>query len=171
VPDNSKSAGVATVTDANAHHLRAAAATEARALVASANTAALATVDLESRSPYVSLIAIAVVADAPVLLLSTLARHTRNVLADPRASLLLTTAVASGDPSRDPLAAPRVSLMGRIVAADAAVARAGYLKRHPQAAGYADFADFAFYRFEIASAHFIGGFGRIIELSRDDVSA
>jgi hypothetical protein len=97
---------------------------------------------------------------SPVLLLSALAWHTRNLLADPRASLL----VDGTDGLGDPLAGGRISLMGEVKPTQEPGARHRFLARHPSAAGYADFKDFGFYRFEPANAHLILGFGRIIDL-------
>ncbi|HEV7662681.1 MAG TPA: pyridoxamine 5'-phosphate oxidase family protein [Chloroflexota bacterium] len=94
----------------------------------------------------------------PVLLLSDLAEHTRNVRADPRASLL----VQAGASRDDPQAGARVTLLGRVVPlADEAVtvARERYVALHPAAAEYAALADFRLYQLEIEEARLIGGFG------------
>ncbi|MBI3454332.1 MAG: HugZ family protein [Candidatus Rokubacteria bacterium] len=93
----------------------------------------------------------------PLLLISTLAVHTQNLQADPRASLLVTQPGWSGDP----LAAGRATLMGRarrLSGEEAAVARPTYLARHPHAAYWVDFQDFAFYRLEPEDIYFVGGF-------------
>jgi hypothetical protein len=92
----------------------------------------------------------------PLFLISTLAMHTRNLEADPRASLLVAQA---GD---DPLALARVTLMGRgrpLTADDRAGARAAYLARHPNAIHWVDFDDFAFWRLELIDVYYVGGFG------------
>jgi heme iron utilization protein len=95
---------------------------------------------------------------APVFLISRLAWHTRNLEADPRASILFTTE----EPHEgDPLALGRVSAMGVAERIDDAGARERFLARHPEAAGYAGFADFAFWRLNVEKAHYVGGFGRI----------
>jgi putative heme iron utilization protein len=94
----------------------------------------------------------------PVFLISRLAWHTRNLEADPRASILFTTEQAH---EGDPLALGRVSAMGVAEKIDDARARERFLARHPEAAGYAGFADFAFWRLNIEKAHYVGGFGRI----------
>jgi heme oxygenase (biliverdin-IX-beta and delta-forming) len=94
----------------------------------------------------------------PLLLISTLAMHTQNLEADPRASLLVAQA-GGGD---DPLALARVTLMGRglrLPAADRARARETYLARHPNAANWVDFDDFAFWRLDLTDVYFVGGFG------------
>jgi putative heme iron utilization protein len=95
----------------------------------------------------------------PLFLISTMAMHTQNLRADPRASLL----VAEPGWQGDPLAAGRVTLMGEVAplaAGDAAsaAARAVYLARHPNAAYWVDFEDFGFYRLAVADVYFVGGF-------------
>jgi len=93
----------------------------------------------------------------PILLISRLAVHTRNLAADPRASLLV---AERGD--GDALANARVTLVGRVapVAADErAERRDEYLARHPQAQAWVDFADFAFHRLAVEAAYFVAGFG------------
>lgn len=118
--------------------------------------AALGTI--HAGSPYVSLVAVAVDHDAsPLLLLSNLAQHTRNFAAEPKVSLLF-------DGTRefaDPLAGPRLTVLGRIEACDDAVARARFVARHPDSAAYAGFGDFRPYRIAIERGHFVAGFGRI----------
>ncbi|TCT08289.1 HugZ family protein [Aquabacter spiritensis] len=128
-------------------------------LVQEARFGALATRETGG-APYVSLVSVAPdAAGAPILLLSNLARHTRNVREDARVSLLIT---ASGVP--DGLMGARVSALGRIGPIVDADARARFLARHPDAADYADFADFAFYRMAVEEAHLVAGFGRISTL-------
>ena len=99
--------------------------------------------------------------------MSTLARHTRHLAADPRASLLLTEEAERGDP----LNHPRLTLNGRIERAAEPRARTRYLQRNPKAKLYADFADFAFFRLAIESVHFNGGFGRADALTPADILA
>ena len=107
--------------------------------------------------PYGSLVMIAVDHDlSPILLLSDLAEHTHNLAADPRASLLVDATAGH----EDPLAAPRVTLMGRVARIDRAAA-ARYGAHHPGSALHAGFADFHHYRLVIERAHLVAGFGRI----------
>ena len=130
-----------------------------RRLMREARFAALGTLEADG-APYASLVAVAPDADgAPVLLLSGLARHTRNLQRDPRASLLLSAGTAG-----DPLNAPRASLLGRIAVTAEAEARGRFLARHAEAGQYADFADFGFYRLDLREAHLVEGFGRIVTL-------
>ncbi len=130
----------------------------ARRLVREQHRAALGTLLVPDGHPYVSLAMVATDLDgAPLLFLSRLAVHTRNLGADPRASLLFdaTRSLAA------PLAGERVTLLGRIRPHEDERARARYLRLHPDAERYRAFADFSLYRFEIARAHLVAGFGRI----------
>ena len=138
-------------------------AVEARSLIRRTRFAALATLDRGEGTPFASLVAVATAGDcAPLLFLSALARHTRNLRADPRASLLVTDR-----PGDDPLAAARLTVSGTLVECEDSSALARYLARHPEARGYADFHDFRLYRLEPVAAHLIAGFGRIMSLARD----
>lgn len=130
-------------------------------LVRQAFKAALGTLDRTTGHPYASLVTVATEPDgSPVLLISGLALHTRNLQADQRASLMIDGTAPDGDP----LAGGRVTLMGRCMPSESATAPGRFISRHPTAAVYAGFADFRFYRFDVERAHFIGGFGRIVDL-------
>jgi putative heme iron utilization protein len=138
----------------------------ARILMRRALKVALATLDTSTGHPYASLVTIATDVDGtPLLLISSLALHTRNLAADARASLLFDGTDATGDP----LAGGRVTVMGRAVKTQRALARERFLTRQEHAQGYADFPDFAFYELVPERAHFIGGFGRIVDLSAADI--
>lgn len=128
----------------------------AKALLRQALSAALATLTAEN-FPFASLTTIAADSDgAPIILTSALAHHSRNLRRDPRASLLI-----SEGGKGDPLAHPRLTLVGRFAApVNPARARARFLRRQPKAALYVDFPDFSFQRLEIESAHINGGFAR-----------
>jgi heme iron utilization protein len=147
------------------------AASDARVLVRQALKGALATLDrggkdAQAGHPYASLVIVATDPDGrPVLLLSGLALHTQNLKADPRASLLIDATSLSGDP----LAGGRVTVIGRLEQTTSASTRTRFLNRHPSAAQYADFGDFAFYQLNVERAHFIGGFGRIVGLSAEQM--
>jgi putative heme iron utilization protein len=114
-------------------------------------------------APYASLVATASLPDgSPLLLISQLAVHTRNLLADPRASILL-----SDDCGADPLQRARimVSAAAEIVSgADRAQARWRFLAVHPSAELFADFKDFLFVRLRPLAIHLVAGFGRIRDL-------
>lgn len=137
-----------------------------RTLVRKALKATLATLDRTSGHPYASLVTIATnPAGAPLLLISKLALHTQNLMADQRASLLCDGTGLEGDP----LANGRVTLIGHVRPTTDTTARRRFLARHPEAEMYASFADFAFYELELERAHYIGGFGRIVDLSPQDL--
>lgn len=140
-------------------------AREARLIVRGALKGALATNRRAARPqaqghPYVSKVGVA--ADqggAPVFLFSTLAAHTQDLLADPRASLL----VEAPTTASNPLEGTRCTLVGRVKVLsgfEADAVRAAYLLRHPGAARYAGFGDFAPWRMHVEKVHFVGGFGR-----------
>jgi heme iron utilization protein len=137
----------------------------AKKLLREARSGALATLMPGSGDPYCSLVNVASAPDgSPLLLLSRLAVHTRNLLADPRISLMLDERKEG-----DPLEGARVMLMGTAVATDDANDRRRYLARHPEAAGFVGFADFGFYRMALGTAHLVAGFGRIVDLKPPDV--
>jgi putative heme iron utilization protein len=133
----------------------------ARSLVRRGLKAALATLDRGSGHPYASLVTMATEPDGtPIFLISRLALHTQNLLADRRASLL----IDGTDDEGDPLAGARVTVMGQASPETSSTARSRFLARHPAAASYVHFDDFAFYRLKLEWAHFVGGFGRITRL-------
>ncbi|MCW2308807.1 HugZ family pyridoxamine 5'-phosphate oxidase [Rhodobium gokarnense] len=136
-----------------------------RGLVAGASTATLATLSAGDGAPFASLVTVApATGSGPVLLLSTLARHTRNIAADPRASLLFAGGDKNAEGLDDPLMAARITVVGEIVADPAPDLREAFLARHPEAAPYAGFSDFAIYRLVPKSAHLVAGFGRIVDV-------
>ncbi len=109
--------------------------------------------------PYVSLVTLALDHDlSPILLLSRLADHTRNLLADGRAALLLD----GTDGLANPQTGPRVTLTGVVAEDGDPRLRRRFLARHPGAALYAGFGDFAIWRMTVERAHFVGGFGRAV---------
>jgi heme iron utilization protein len=141
-------------------------AADARGLVRRALKGALGTLARSTSDPYVSLVTVATsISGAPLLLISKLALHTQNLLANPRASLLIDGTNRTGDP----LAGGRVTVIGRAAITANPDDRHRFLARHPEAQMYADFPDFAFYELHIETAHFIGGFGRIVDLNPDDL--
>jgi heme iron utilization protein len=136
----------------------------ARRLVRSRGHAALGT-SLAGR-PYVSLVATACEMDAsPLLLLSDLAQHTKNLAADPAVSLLFEDVAGHVDP----LAGPRLTLLGRAERRDDVRDLARFTAHHPSAASYAGFADFQLYRVEIERGHLVAGFGRINWIEPEDL--
>ncbi|MGE0719681.1 MAG: HugZ family protein [Alphaproteobacteria bacterium] len=131
----------------------------ARHLVRSLDRAALATAQRDAEGwPYASLVMVAHdQCGRPLMLLSDLAEHSKNIARDGRVSLLFD---GTGGLAR-PLTGARATVLGRAVAVDDAAARARYLARHPDAAFYAGFPDFRLYRVEVEQAHLVAGFGRI----------
>jgi putative heme iron utilization protein len=135
----------------------------ARSLLRRGRQGALATLIAGSGDPYCSLVNVASHADgSPILLISRLALHTRNILADSRVSLMLDER-AEGDP----LEGSRVMLAGRAEqagAGDLPVLRRRYLNAHPSAEAFANFSDFSFFWIRPSGAHLVAGFGRIVDL-------
>jgi heme iron utilization protein len=137
----------------------------AKKLLREARSGALATLMTSAGDPYCSLVNVATAADgAPLLLISRLAVHTKNILADPRVSLMVDERKEG-----DPLQGGRVMLMGTAAATDDPQARRRYLDRQPEAEMFAGFGDFAFYAMTIKAAHLVAGFGRIVDLKPHDV--
>ncbi|MGB8559788.1 MAG: DUF2470 domain-containing protein [Pseudolabrys sp.] len=138
----------------------------AKKLLREGRSGALATLMPRSGDPYCSLVNVATAIDgAPLFLLSNLALHTKNILADARVSLML-----DERKDGDPLEGARVMLMGSCAKTDPVVAGA-YLRRHLEAEMFANFGDFAFYRMEIGRAHLVAGFGRIVDVGPKDLLA
>lgn len=142
----------------------------AKGLLRTTRAGSLATIDRNSGHPFASLVNVATDIDgSPLILISRLATHTANLESDGRASLLL---ASSG--KGDPLAHPRLTLLGTFVplprgAAGEPRLRRRFLARHPKSELYAGFADFSFWRLEAVSAHLNGGFARAADLPAADV--
>lgn len=137
----------------------------AKKLLREGRSGALATLIAGTGDPYCSLVNVATGPDgAPLLLLSQLALHTKNILADARVSLMLDERKEG-----DPLEGARVMLMGTAAATTDGGARAAYLRRHPEAEMFAGFTDFAVYRLTITRTHLVAGFGRIVDLAPHEV--
>jgi hypothetical protein len=134
-------------------------AERARTLVYLSRAGTLATLSRRHPGhPFASIMPYALDDDGrPLFLISTMAMHTQNLEADGRASLLVLQAGAAGDP----LAAGRVTLMGRaahVGAAERAGVKATYLAAQPNATYWVDFEDFAFWRLAVDDVYFVGGF-------------
>jgi heme iron utilization protein len=133
---------------------------EAKRLLRQIRSGALATLASGTGHPFATLVSVATDFDgSPILLTSALSTHSVNLVVDPRASILL----AEGGRG-DPLAHPRLTIVGRAARAEdpglRARLRARFLARHPKSALYADFGDFSFWRVGIEAAHLNGGFGK-----------
>jgi heme iron utilization protein len=141
----------------------------ARSLLRRSRQGALATLTPASGDPYCSLVNVASHPDgSPILLISRLALHTRNLLGDARLSLMLDER-AEGDP----LEGSRIMLAGRAEQAgadDVAIVRRRYLNAHPSSEVFVNFKDFSFFRIRPTGAHLVAGFGRIVDLKPEQFS-
>jgi putative heme iron utilization protein len=142
----------------------------ARTLLASERVAVLATASAaRGGHPFASLVPFAVSRDGePLLLLSELAQHTKNLDADPRACLLVHDAAAA---AKDPRTAARAALVGRVrrlSGPEEEDARARYLARHANARGLLNL-DFALYVIAIEEAQIVGGFAAAGWVSGDEL--
>ena len=135
----------------------------ARSLLRRSRQGALATLMAESGDPYCSLVNVASHPDgSPILLISRLALHTKNILGDARVSLMLDER-AEGDP----LEGSRIMLAGRAEEAkpeDLEILRRRYLNTHPSAEAFVNFKDFSFFLIRPGGTHLVAGFGRIVDL-------
>ena len=130
----------------------------ARTLISANRSASLSTITPDG-FPYGSLVSYAADGEGrPVVLISDMAEHTVNARQDKRASLLITDTRSEGDP----LGQARLTLVGVLEELhEPGPLRDDYLERHPYAAYYADFTDFAFWRLVVERARFVGGFGHM----------
>jgi putative heme iron utilization protein len=150
VPADTAGAGV------SARESTASGAALARRLMRTCDRAALAT--SLNGAPYVSLVLITAALDAsPLLLLSDLAQHSRNIAFDPRLALLLD----GTEGHADRLDGPRLSVLGRAEKVDDPGLLARFTARHRSSLAYAGFADFRLYRVVVERGHLVAGFGRI----------
>ena len=145
---------------------------QARTLLQEARFASMATIDASNGYPSASRILISTDLDgAPVTLISSLASHTRNLLADPRCSLMV------GEPGKgDPLASPRIMFTCAAEKIDInspkrASLRTRFLAIHPKSKLYVDFGDFSFFSFRIVQVLFNAGFGKAYNLQASDFNS
>lgn len=137
-----------------------------RSLLGRSRQGALATLMREGGDPYCSLVNVASLPDgSPILLISRLAVHTKNILADPRVSLMLDERVPG-----DPLEGARIMLAGIAEEADgdAELLKRRYLAAHPSAEDFVGFKDFSFFRIVPKGLHLVAGFGRIVDIAPKD---
>jgi heme iron utilization protein len=133
----------------------------AKRLLRTIRSGALATLDAASGHPFASLVTVATDIDgSPLFLMSALSAHRTNLEADPRVSILL-----AEQGKGDPLAHPRLTVIGRAERSGEPQVRSRFIARHPKAKLYADFADFAFFRLAVEGAHLNGGFARAMSLT------
>ncbi|MBX9642140.1 MAG: pyridoxamine 5'-phosphate oxidase family protein [Mycobacteriaceae bacterium] len=145
------------------------AAQAARALAAATNAATLATLTADG-DPWASLVAYGLLGATPVLCVSDLAEHGRNLAGDPRASMSIVAATRN----RDPLADSRVILAGTVTrpaAAELDAARQAYLDAVPGAQSYLDFSDFTLWLLKVQRVRWVGGYGRMASVTGEEYDA
>lgn len=136
----------------------------ARTLLRTARSATLATLD-RTGGPFASFVTLANDFDgSPLLLLSDLAIHTQNLRGDSRGSLMI-----SDGAGRTPLEGARITLVGDLELTQNQVHRDRFLARHRDAASYATFQDFNFYRFAVRGLHLVAGFGKITQFEPGEI--
>jgi heme iron utilization protein len=139
----------------------------AKAMLAGARTATLSVVDPETQAPFGALVNVAVDADLnPIILTSTLSRHTQGLLKDARGSLVVQGVIPEG---RDPLTEMRLTVTGTFSSSENADIRTEYLNRHPYAELYADFGDFGFWHMTPQKLYVVAGFGRVYSFEMGEV--
>ncbi len=144
----------------------------ARALLRAEQAAALTTLSQRRPGwPSASLVPYAIDARGePLLALSAIAQHTRNLEADPRACLFVYDAAAA---AKDARTAARLAVYGKVEALEGAAeaeAKEAYLARHPDARGLFNL-DFKLYRLAVEEAQWVGGFAAAGWISRDELVA
>lgn len=145
--------------DENRESTKAEHAAVAGELIRTRDRAMLATAFAEDGAPYGSLVSVACDSDSsPLLFVSDLSEHCKNLYRDPRAALLYAAPEETGV---DPLTRPRVTAMGRLVRSDDAALIARYIARHPEAEMYRTFRDFHLWRMNVERIHLVAGFGAI----------
>lgn len=147
----------------------ASAAEIARTIMAGSTTATLASLTRDG-DPWASLVAYGLLGGAPVLCVSHLAEHGRNLAADPRASLC----VAVPDRTDDPLATGRVTVAGHVeipTGDEFEAARAAHIDAVPAAGTYIDYKDFTLWVLRVKRVRWVGGFGRMSSATAADYAA
>lgn len=148
---------------------RPSAAEEARTIAASTNTGTLATLT-SAGDPWASFVTYGLLDGSPVLCVSHMAEHGRNLAGDPRASL----AVVAPTTETDPLASGRITLAGvaeRPVGAELAAAREAHLAAVEAARYYIDYSDFSVWVLRVARVRWVGGYGRMDSATGSDYVA
>ena len=165
LPDGSKMQAPKPLYDPEVR--RSTHAEEARTLAKKHLTATLCSVSKQHEGhPYGSFVTYAMHEGQPIFLISALAEHTKNLMKNPKASLLI-----SENTSENPLASARVTLVGncrKLSDGEVEAARETYLRHHPSAAAYVDFRDFFFFGLEVSAIRYIGGFGKMSWFEHED---
>lgn len=152
-----------------ANGTRPSAAEEARTISASTRTATLATLTSHG-DPWASLVTYGLLDGAPVLCVSHMAEHGRNLARDPRASI----SVVEPSAQADPLASGRVTLAGVVhhpSGDERAAARDAYLAEVPAGKYYIDYSDFSLWVLHVHRVRWVGGYGRMDSATGSDYTA
>jgi heme iron utilization protein len=132
---------------------------EARRTFEAARTGALSVLDFDTGGPLTALVNVALTPECePVILTSTLSRHTQCLDRDGRASIMVTGLLPA---EGDPLTGFRATLTGAMTRAADKATRQVYLAHHPYAELYADFGDFGFWKMSPLKLYVVAGFGRV----------
>jgi putative heme iron utilization protein len=148
---------------------RPSAAEEARTIAASTNTGTLATLT-DGGDPWASYVTYGLLGGAPVLCVSNLAEHGRNLVGDPRASI----AIVAPSAESDPLASGRVTLAGVVqtpVGDELSAARDAHLSAVAAAKYYIDYSDFTLWVLRVQRVRWVGGYGRMESTTGEEYSA
>ena len=149
--------------------VRPSAAEEARTIAASTNTATLASLTATG-DPWASYVTYGLLDGAPVLCVSQMAEHGRNLAGDPRASI----AIVAPATDSDPLAGARITLAGVVehpTGDELAAARAAHIAAVPAAKYYVDYSDFTLWVLRVDRVRWVGGYGRMDSASGADYLA
>jgi heme iron utilization protein len=144
---------------------RPSAAEEARTIAASTNAGTLASLTADG-DPWASYVTYGLLAGAPVLCVSNLAEHGRNLAGDPRASI----SIVAPDSGSDPLAGSRITLAGvaeRPTGDELAAARQAHLDAVAGARYYIDYSDFSLWVLRVRRVRWVGGYGRMDSTTGD----
>lgn len=144
-------------------------AEEARTVAASTNIATLASLTIDG-DPWASYITYGLLGGSPVLCVSRMAEHGRNLQHDARASL----AIVAPESATDPLSVSRVTLAGVVEQPETdelEAARAAHLAAVPAAKYYIDYSDFTVWILRVHRARWVGGYGRMDSASAADYAA
>ncbi|MGC2652603.1 MAG: DUF2470 domain-containing protein [Mycobacterium sp.] len=152
-----------------AHSARPTAAEQARTIAAGANAGTLATLTADG-DPWASFVAYGLLGGTPVLCVSDLAEHGRNLAGDPRASL----SIVAASSETDPLAGSRITLAGRVShpsGTEQDAVAAAYQNAVPAARFYLDFSDFTLWALRVQRVRWVGGYGRMDSATGEQYNA
>lgn len=148
---------------------RPSAAEQARTIAAATNVATLASLTADG-DPWASFVTYGLIGEKPVLCVSNLAEHGRNLAGDPRASL----SIVAADSDTDPLASSRITLAGLVsqpAVRDQDAVRAAYVSAVPAGRVFLDFSDFTFWVLAVQRVRWVGGYGRMDSATGEEYEA